>query len=280
MAAQPPSYKTLASLSRINLLHQLQQRGTMSVGDLAEAAGLHHNTAREHLDRLISEGFVTCEPEPRQTKGRPRMLYSAARGVDSDASSVRVKKVEAALIRAQQLRRMLPVTPADQLTAGGAPVGAAGAEAEVPAAAVQRQFDALDDHLDQSGFDAHVTDDQQHVTLHDCPYSEMVKDHPEVCGVHFRLIQGVLEQAEGPLRAHQLHLIEAPRLCTIDLHHASAEELAADRAALESAVAEANVVVDALVAGEAAASGATGTAHDADAAGHPIICHGVLRLNP
>lgn len=250
MAAQPPSYKTLASLSRINLLHQLQQRGTMSVGDLAEAAGLHHNTAREHLDRLISEGFVTCEPEPRQTKGRPRMLYSAARGVDSDATSVRGKKVEAALIRAQQLRRMLPVTPVDRPAAGAVAVGAACACPD-PAAthpAVQRQFDALDDHLDQSGFDARVTDDQQHVTLHDCPYSEMVKDHPEVCGVHFRLIQGVLEQAEGPLRAHQLHLIEAPRLCTIDLHHASPEEMEADRVALEAAVAEANVVVDAMVA--------------------------------
>ena len=262
MAAQPPSYKTLASLSRINLLHQLQQRGTMSVGDLAEAAGLHHNTAREHLDRLISEGFVTCEPEPRQTKGRPRMLYSAARGVDSDARSVRGKKVEAALIRAEQLRRMLPVTPADRPSAGavtvsegcavaGGPVGAtgsAGGAVRPTHPAVQRQFDALDDHLDQSGFDARVTDDLQHVTLHDCPYSEMVKDHPEVCGVHFRLIQGVLEQAEGPLRAHQLHLIEAPRLCTIDLHHASDEEIEADRVALEAAVAEANVVVDAMVA--------------------------------
>jgi predicted ArsR family transcriptional regulator len=157
------------------------------------------------------------------------MLYSAARGVDSDASSVRGKKVEAALIRAEQLRRMLPVTCADQ-------------------PALQRQFDALDDHLDQSGFDARITSDQQHVTLHDCPYSEMVKDHPEVCGVHFRLIQGVLEQAEGPLRAHQLHLIEAPRLCTIDLHHASAQEIEADRVALEAAVAAANVVVDKMVA--------------------------------
>ncbi|MFC5929258.1 MarR family transcriptional regulator [Cryobacterium melibiosiphilum] len=273
MAAQPPSYKTLASLSRINLLHQLQQRGTMTVGDLAEAAGLHHNTAREHLDRLISEGFVTCEPEPRQTKGRPRMLYSAARGVDSDASSVRGKKVEAALIRAEQLRRMLPLTPVDRPTAGAVTVGAeCGAAADAAAVrpthpAVQRQFDALDDHLDQSGFDARVTDDQQHVTLHDCPYSEMVKDHPEVCGVHFKLIQGVLEQAEGPLRAHQLHLIEAPRLCTIDLHHASPAEIAADRAALEAAVSEANVVVDAMVAVTAGSSAADAAGRVAEPAG-------------
>jgi hypothetical protein len=45
----------------------------------------------------------------------------------------------------------------------------------------------------------------------------MVKDHPEVCGVHYRLIQGVLEQADGPLRAVGLNLINAPHLCVIDV---------------------------------------------------------------
>ena len=199
MAAQPPSYKTLASLSRMNLLYQLQQRGTMTVNDLAEAAGLHHNTAREHLDRLISEGFVTCTAEPRETKGRPRMLYSAASGTDSNTDSVRARKIDAALVRAEHIRRMQPTAPTTQST--------------------QRQFDALDDHLDQAGFDARVSDDQLRVSLRDCPYSEMVREHPEVCGVHFRLIKDVLAQAEGPLRARQLNLIDAPKLCTIDLHH-------------------------------------------------------------
>lgn len=205
MAAQPPSYKTLASLSRMNLLYQLQSRGTMTVNDLAEAAGLHHNTAREHLDRLINEGFVTCAPEPRDSKGRPKMLYSAADGVSTELGSIRSRKIAAAQERADQLRRILPLLPAGQGFAG------------CSGAAAQRQLDALDDHLDQAGFDASIAANRAQLNLRDCPYSEMVKDHPEVCGVHYRLIQGVLEQADGPLRAVGLNLIDAPHLCVIDV---------------------------------------------------------------
>ncbi|MDJ0338484.1 helix-turn-helix domain-containing protein [Cryobacterium sp. PH31-O1] len=206
MAAQPPSYKTLASLSRMNLLYQLQSRGTMTVNDLAEAAGLHHNTAREHLDRLINDGFVTCAPEPRDSKGRPKMLYSAASGAGTELGSIRSRKIAAAQARAEQLRRMLPLLPAGQPTLAGCTGPAA-----------QRQLDALDDHLDQAGFDASVASNGEQLHLHDCPYSEMVKDHPEVCGVHYRLIQGVLEQADGPLRAVGLNLIDAPHRCVIDV---------------------------------------------------------------
>ena len=204
MVPHPPSYRTLASLSRINLLHQLQQRGTMTVGDLAEATGLHPNTTREHLDRLIGEGFVTCEPEQRDIKGRPRMLYSAATGVDHQAGSIRVAKVDAALRRADQVRRMLPVEPIATAACIHSPL--------------QRQLDALDDHLDQSGFEAQLDEDGLHIHLHDCPYYDMVKAHPEVCDVHFRLLQGVLDQADGPLTAQQLHPLVGPNTCTLDLH--------------------------------------------------------------
>ncbi|MBB5642584.1 helix-turn-helix transcriptional regulator [Cryobacterium roopkundense] len=211
MTAHPPGFKTLASLSRITLLNQLQRRGTMTIGDLAEATGLHQNTTREHLDRLVHDGFVTCEPERRDIKGRPRMLYSAAEGVDRAEGSIRGRKVEAALQRAEQVRRMLP--PATPTSAHGHEPASA---ALTP---VQRQLDALDDHLDQSGFDASVDPGGLQVHLRDCPYSEMVKSNPEVCRVHFTLIQGVLDQAEGPLRARQLHLVQAPQNCTLDLQH-------------------------------------------------------------
>ncbi|TFD06211.1 MarR family transcriptional regulator [Cryobacterium sp. TMT1-66-1] len=223
MAAQPPSYKTLASLSRMNLLYQLHSRGTMTVNDLAEAAGLHPNTAREHLDRLINDGFVTCAPEARDSKGRPKVLYSAAGGVSTELGSIRARKIEAAQERADQLRRMLPLLPVGQ----SALAGCSG-----PAA--QRQLDALDDHLDQAGFDASVAASGEQLNLRDCPYSEMVKDHPEVCGVHYRLIQGVLEQADGPLRAIGLNLIDAPHLCVIDVAPLPAERESAKSARLDT----------------------------------------------
>lgn len=207
MNARPASYRTLASLSRITLLFQLQQRGTMTIGDLADATGLHPNTAREHLDRLVGEGFVTVTAEHRDSKGRPRKLYSAAAGADHGAGSIREAKLAEAQHRADQLRRLFPLKPA------GAPETAPAGHCS----GSQRQMDALEDHLDRSGFNAELDGDGVHMHLRDCPYIDMVRVHPEVCGVHFGLIQGVLDQAEGPLQALELHVLEGPNLCTVDL---------------------------------------------------------------
>lgn len=200
------SYRTLASLSRITLLYQLQQHGAMTVVELAAAAGLHHNTAREHLHRLINDGFITCEPEQRETKGRPRMLYLAAAGADHQDGSIRAAKVDEALLRGERVRRMLPVTPA---TGDQSPL--------------EQQLDALDDHLDQVGFEAHLAADGLHVHLHECPFAELVKAHPEVCTVHFGLLRGLLEQVGGPLEAAELHPLVEPDTCTLDLRRAEPE---------------------------------------------------------
>lgn len=199
------SYRTLASVSRIQLLYILQQRGTMTVGDLAEVTGLHHNTAREHLQRLIAEGFVTCQPENKESKGRPRMLYSAATGPDHTDGSVRAAKVEAAELHGDRVRRMLKIEP-------------------VTRSPLQRQVDALDHHLDECGFDALVTHGGaggDRVHLRDCPYSEMVEEHPEVCRVHFGLLKGLLESTEGPLSAGTLHPLVEPDTCILKLNRSA-----------------------------------------------------------
>jgi predicted ArsR family transcriptional regulator len=79
-------YKTLDSLSRVNLLHELQTRGGLTIDELAEATGLHPNTAREHLHRLIAIGLVRADPQLRGSRGRPTLRYrveSASRGADA-----------------------------------------------------------------------------------------------------------------------------------------------------------------------------------------------------
>jgi predicted ArsR family transcriptional regulator len=70
-------YKTLDSLSRVTLLHALQTRGPSTVEELAEAASLHPNTAREHLHQLIAVGLVRADPLLRGRRGRPTLSYRA-----------------------------------------------------------------------------------------------------------------------------------------------------------------------------------------------------------
>lgn len=64
--------------SRAGVLKVLRERrGLMRVEDLAEAVNLSLSAVRFHLDRLIAEGLVRTAKEPRQTPGRPRVMYQA-----------------------------------------------------------------------------------------------------------------------------------------------------------------------------------------------------------
>lgn len=75
---QPRRYfKTLASLSRIRLLHELQSAGPRELAPLADAVGLHPNSAREHLHLLVDSGLVEARPLLRGARGRPRLRYAA-----------------------------------------------------------------------------------------------------------------------------------------------------------------------------------------------------------
>ncbi len=194
---QLPDYRTLASLSRINLLNELQQRGAKTITELADATGLHHNTAREHLHRLIDAGFVDSEPLPSVTKGRPKLRYRAARGVDSPAKKARH---DAAVRRTELLHRMLPVTDVSQKISP-----------------LTQQIDALDDHMDQCGFEADIDADNAHMTMHDCPFADLARSNPQVCQVHFALVQDALDVEDGPLRAKELHPFSGPKTCRVDL---------------------------------------------------------------
>ena len=194
---QPTDYRTLASLSRINLLHELQQHGSQTVTQLADATGLHHNTAREHLHRLIDAGFVDSEAVPTLTKGRPKLRYRAAQGPDNVSRQSRLKAAE---LRSELIRKFLPL---DDVS-----------EHRTPA---DRQLDALDDHMDQCGFNAEIAPDWTHMTMHDCPFSELAKEHPQVCEVHFVLVKDALDATNGPLRARELHPFSSPGECTVDL---------------------------------------------------------------
>lgn len=202
MATRHPSdYKALNSISRINLLYELQQHGPQTVAELAHATGLHHNTAREHLHRLIKSGFVDSETIPIKRKGRPKIKYQAARGAASPARRTRMASFEK---RSELLHRLLPL---EDVSAARSPES--------------RQLDVLDDHMEQCGFDAEITVDGTHLTMHDCPFGDLAKENPQVCEVHFGLVQDALDDHEGPLRARELHPFASSTTCTLDIENAS-----------------------------------------------------------
>jgi predicted ArsR family transcriptional regulator len=157
---------------------------------------------------------VVGDAEHRQAKGRPRIVYRAAVEPDHRDGSIRDQKIDAGAQRARLVRRYLKITP-------GAGAGAGSPSAE------SRQLDALEDHLDQVGFEARITDDGLHVELSQCPFVAFQAEHPEICSVNLALAEGVLNQVGGPLSAGRLH--PQPGLtgcrCTLELHRAIPDPL-------------------------------------------------------
>lgn len=232
------AYRALASASRVTLLDALQQRDGMTITELAEVSGLHTNTAREHLGRLIDAGFVTCEPEERHTRGRPRMLYRAVAGKDTVSSETHEQRTKDALARAELTRMLLAGfgtgTPEDAGRARDLGVAAAqehgsflGAPALTPAAGTdasearlaQQQLDVLEDHFDQIGFEVDVDPEGLELHLRHCPFYDLARQRPEVvCRVHEGLASGVLSRVCGPLTLERILPFVGPEHCIVRLN--------------------------------------------------------------
>lgn len=202
MANGAPVCGPISTFSRVRILHALfesgtpQTRGTRTIGELCEATGLHPNTVREHLQRLIEGGYVLQSTEHRTTRGRPRTLYSAVTGTGDASSPIARDKAKAAAHRGDLLRRMLP------------------AAAPALGRAATYQLDALIEHLEESGFEPVVDDELLTVDLSPCPHAAgHAEDRPMLCSVHLGLMQGVLAEAGGPLVAETVRASGLPEDC-------------------------------------------------------------------
>jgi predicted ArsR family transcriptional regulator len=184
----------------VRILHLVQSRSPRSISELCEATGLHQNTIREHLQRLIEGGYIIPSIERRATRGRPRTLYSAATGSPDASSAVARDKVSAAARRGDLMRRAMPTT-----------AQGFGTEATY-------QLDALIEHLEESGFEPVIDDAELTVDLTPCPHAAArPEDRPVLCRVHLGLMQGVLTEAGGPLTADFVRDPVLPAECTVQL---------------------------------------------------------------
>lgn len=194
------SYSAISSYSRVEILHLIQATPHRTVADLCEATGLHANTVREHLQRLIDGGYVIAETEHRTTRGRPRVLYSAA-GTDAASSPVARRKAEDAARRGDLMRRLMPWTESGAL----------------PDDAVH-QLDALAEDLGAAGFDPVIDEDELTVDLTPCAHATAQAAHRDLlCSVHVGLMQSVLTEAGGPLVVDGVQESCDPSNCVVRL---------------------------------------------------------------
>jgi predicted ArsR family transcriptional regulator len=207
--------------SRAGVLKVLRDRRVlMRVEDLAEAVNLSLSAVRFHLDRLIAEGLVRTAKEPRQTPGRPRVMYQAVpeEAVDDGAAYRRLAMLLAdelagrgGAIAAESAGRAwasqvlaerderpparLGEVPAARVSIEGLPPGhgrvsrGTSETPEVP--------DCLADMLtvlEDGGFSPRAVDGGWSIELHRCPFADLMPAQSEVvCSVHRGLMQSLPE---------------------------------------------------------------------------------------
>ncbi|HEY5186859.1 MAG TPA: helix-turn-helix domain-containing protein [Actinomycetes bacterium] len=232
-------HRVLGSESRVQLLEMLQAVGhSVTVGQAAEAAGLHTNTARFHLDLLVSVGLAERVTERRSLPGRPKVLYQAT-------------PVAAASPMGADDYRMLAGVLADGMAATSDPARAAIAAGERWAQAIERRTpqqpddpatvaDELGSLLADLGFEPELDVEHAQIRLHRCPFEEIARDNRTVvCGVHLGMLRASLPRlgaAGVEVDLEPLVSVE-PLLCLVHLaatgqdrtiEHASSARAAAE----------------------------------------------------
>jgi len=191
----------------------------LGVQDLAERVGLHVNTVRFHLDRLVAEGLVQRHIEERTEPGRPRLAFTAIVRPDT--------------AREQRSYRLLAEILASFVTGTVPDASAAATEAgrawghyltERPApyrrADEDRSVTELLRILDDIGFapERSPQEGSREILLRHCPFLEVAETHREVvCSVHLGLMQGVLAEMRAPVTAERLRPFVRPSLCVAHL---------------------------------------------------------------
>jgi predicted ArsR family transcriptional regulator len=191
---------------RLRLVRHLERVGEASLQELADAAGVHVNTVRQHLAALELDGACIRAAAAPEGRGRPPLRYRLATGWTLPTADFRGL---AEVLSAVLLRRgaTLEDVRAVGLEWGTYLLGRPGVrdvERELPLA------------LEQLGFSARI--DGRTLELSTCPCTLVLPDRPElICELAIAVADGVLAGSGSKLRvARRVHDPSA-RACSASL---------------------------------------------------------------
>jgi predicted ArsR family transcriptional regulator len=212
IAGRHERHRALSGLTRLRLLDSLRRSGgPMRVRQLAEELGLHENTVREQLDRLVSAGIVKRADIAPAGRGRPAREYEAtAQAVDEhEQGSFR----ELALVLADQIVRGPNASHA--AIEAGRRWGHAVARNLPPVAEGTPAMSRVIALLDGAGFDPEEpAAPGAPLVLRRCPFGGLaVESGGVVCELHLGMLRGVLEEIRAQLAATHVEPFAAPGVC-------------------------------------------------------------------
>lgn len=194
------------SAKRAVVLQALSGGESMSADQVAAAVGLHVNTVRFHLRRLVEDGVVSERAGAAGGRGRPGVRFRARPELEGGRSYALLSQMLVDLAADVDDRRLDEVGRAW----GGRLLAeiAVGAERDV-ASVVQAVMTSV-------GFEPQIDVDPGGLTVHltHCPFAEAARRQPTVvCTLHRSVLQGVLDGLNTELRVTELVPFATPTTC-------------------------------------------------------------------
>jgi predicted ArsR family transcriptional regulator len=214
LADPPPEFP--AGARRTEALAQLRQADhALSAAEVAQAMGVHVNTARLHLDGLVDEGLAERTSEPRDTRGRPRILYTSEGTAPGPRSYELLAEMLTGLVSTLEAGASATVEL-------GKMWGRHLIERPAPSERVDANeaLSRLESLLDKVGFQPEVDPHGEgvEVRLRHCPFREVAQKHTDVvCAIHLGLMQGALDELGAPIAATSLEPFATPQTCLAHL---------------------------------------------------------------
>lgn len=220
MTMPPPGRR--ATGRRDEVLQLLRESDhPLGIAEIADRLGIHANTARFHLDTLLSNGRVERSRAAAGTLGRPAQLFQAVRGMDPTGPrnyQLLAQVLVAALAsEADPSRRAAEAGRAWGHLLATAATGAARRGEQVSTA---ESVGWLTTMLDELGFAAGKPQggDRSRIDVRSCPFLELAVDHAEVvCPVHLGLMQGAMTSWDSNVTVDRLDAFVEPDVCVVHL---------------------------------------------------------------
>lgn len=196
--------------------------GPLGAAEIAERTGIHVNTARFHLDALVSDGTVSREVEQPTGPGRPRAVYAVRPGMDR--GGIRSYRLLAEVL----LSNLSAGQDAEQAATqaghawGGYLAGRPQPFQNITAGDAAARLTALLDGLGFAPEPGDASPVPEVIRLRHCPFLELAERYGQlVCRIHLGLMQGALAGLDAPL-ASTLEPFAEPDACLTRLERASA----------------------------------------------------------
>ena len=207
-----------AGLSRRRILGLLRESPRpLGVQEMAERTGLHPNTVRFHLERLVTEGLVSRSAEERSEPGRPRLEFTAV-PVPDPARDRRNYQFLAEVLTGHLAGTV--ADPAATAREAGRAWGRYLVDRPRPFQRVPEEtaLAQLLRILDEIGFAPALDPGDRRVRIPHCPFRELAESHREVvCSIHLGLMGGALAEMGAPVTVERLIPFVEPSLCIADL---------------------------------------------------------------